>query len=121
KQPPSRCATEPSSRSTGGSTIASEPEPTFATLTVLGRRAASKTPSAACDRPCRAKQTWPHCRSRLSRPPLTATTQHPENALAGSPLRKHSQDTSNRCTSNVNPPPRLRGEHACRLPIADCP
>jgi len=96
--------TEPSSRSTGGSTIASEPEPTSATLTALGRRAASKTPSAACDRPCRARPTWPPCRSGSSRPPLTATTQHPENVLAGRPLPKHSQDTSTRCTSNVNPP-----------------
>ena len=46
-----------------------------------GRRAASRTPSAACAGPCRARPTWPPSQSTNYRPSSSATTTPPENAL----------------------------------------
>jgi len=72
-----------------------------------GKKAALKTPSDACAEDCREKPTWLHsltiaC-SRWSVPIITLR----ESVLTTKPRRRFSAVTC--CTSNVNPPSRLRG------------
>ena len=72
----------------------------------LGKKAASKTPSAACAAACRAKPTSPPSRNTTSSPSSKPTTTLPENASTITPQPKSS--SHNCCTSNVNPPSGFR-------------
>jgi hypothetical protein len=57
----------------------------------------------------RAEQTQTASQTMTCKSLQTGSTTHQENALHSKhPLRYSSQNT-NRCTSNVNPPYRLRG------------
>src|SRR4029450_9240726 len=72
-----------------------------------GRRGASKMPSVVCAASSRARPTSQPFRIAASTPSCAPTTTPRENALTS----KHRQRCStNCCTSNVNPPPRFRGD-----------
>src|SRR5882724_10964940 len=104
---PSRSTTEPSSLSTTNSPASSASGPSSAIPTAPGKKAASKTPSAACEDPCRARQTSRPSTATPSTPASPPTTTHPASASdTNHPLRP---SLLNCCTSNVNPPPRFRG------------
>ena len=79
-----------------------------------GKRAASRTPSAACAGPCRARPTWRPSR----RSTLHASSRHiiilRENASAIRPQPRFLGTTC--CTSNVNPPPHKQ-KHESALSI----
>src|SRR3546814_5262657 len=73
----------------------------------LGRRAASKTPSAGYAETSPEKPTSTTCLPKPSTPSSKTTTTHPENASASLLQPK----PSDRCTSNVNPhPDQVRGD-----------
>jgi IS30 family transposase len=84
---------------------ATESPPTSAMSARPGRKAASKMPSAASAASCPAKPTSTPSQNSSSKPPLAPTTIPRENASAS----KHQPKPSTCCTSNVNPPSRLRG------------
>src|SRR3546814_17062737 len=72
----------------------------------LGRRAASKTPSAGYAETSPEKPTSTTCLPKPSTPSSKTTTTQPENASA-SLLQPKPSDS---CTSNVNPhPDQVRG------------
>src|SRR5262245_39777541 len=88
---------------------ASPSKPSSAIPTPPGRRVASKMPSVVCAASSRARPTSQPSRIAASTPSCAPTTTPLENALTS----KHPQRCSaNCCTSNVNPPPRLRGDDA---------
>jgi len=72
-----------------------------------GRRAASRTPLAACAATCRARPTSRRSRTDASTRSSAPTTPPRASALTSGPRLKPSPKC---CTSNVNPPPRLRGD-----------
>src|SRR5882724_5194124 len=110
---PSRSTTEPSSLSTTNSPASSASGPSSAIPTAPGKKAASKTPSAACEDPCRARQTSRPSTATPSTPASPPTTTHPVSASdTNHPLRP---SLLNCCTSNVNPPSRFRGNDIERL------
>src|SRR5579883_818304 len=108
---PSRCVrpspstTEPSSLATRRST-SSPSKPTSATPMPLGKRAESKTPSAAPAASSLAKQTSPSSQINASSPSSASIITPQENASA---TKRPPRSSSNCCTSSVNPPSRLRG------------
>ena len=106
---PSPSTTAPSSHATPACT-ASICKPSSATPTPPGRKAASKTPSAECDASSPAKPTSPPSQTATSPRSCKPTTQRPENASTSKHPPSYSSNTC--CTSNVNPPPRLRGNDA---------
>ena len=81
-------------------------KPSSAILTAPGKKAVSKTPSAACDAGCPAKPTSQPSTPIPSPPTPPPITSHPENASPSKPPPRLS--FPNRCTSNVNPSPGLR-------------
>ena len=88
--------------------------PSSATPIPPGRRAAWRTPSAACGARCPAPpNSAPSRRQRLQRP-CSCTTIRPGSASATGPPPRSS--TTRWCTSNVNPPSRLRGHDADGAP-----
>ena len=87
--------------------IACRSQPSSVIATRPGKRAASRTPSAACDASCHARPISPPCLTSAfarSSPPTTA--RHANALTSGHPQRP----SPNCCTSNVNSPPRLRGD-----------
>src|SRR5947208_14369551 len=82
--------------------------PFSATLMHRGRRAALKTPSDACAEDCRGKLIWPRCPINACSPWCVPIITLPESVLTTKPRQRFSAVTC--CTSNVNPPSRLRGK-----------
>ena len=80
-------------------------KPSSAIPTALGKRAPSRTPSAACDGSSRATPTSPPSTTTPSMPASPPTTTPLENALASRPQPRYF--LLNCCTSNVNPHPRF--------------
>src|SRR5713101_1785280 len=101
---PSPSTMEPSSLNTTFSPTSSACEPSSATPTVPGKRAPSKTPSAASEDPCPATQTSTPSTTTPSTHASPPTTTRPESASDLGPRLKRS--LPNCCTSNVNPHPR---------------
>jgi hypothetical protein len=101
---PSPSTTAPSSPAIASFT-ASPWQPSSAIRTPLGRKAASKTPSAACAASSPARPTSPCCRKSSSSPSSAPTTTHRENALTS---ERQPRPSYSCCTSNVNPPSGLR-------------
>jgi transposase, IS30 family len=73
------------------------------------KKAESKTLSAGCEDGCRAKPISNPSIRTSSPPAPTPTTTPRESALTSIPPLNSSPNSTNRCTSNVNPPSRLRG------------
>src|ERR1035438_6479801 len=103
---PSPSTTEPSSPSTTNLHSSSASRPSSAILIAPGKKAESKTPSDACDDRCREKLISLPSIQKHSTPASQPITIHRENASASDHQQRSSQ---NCCTSNVNPPARLRG------------
>ena len=81
--------------------IACRSQPSSVIATRPGKRAASRTPSAACDASCHARPISPPCLTSAfarSSPPTTA--RHANALTSGHPQRP----SPNCCTSNVNSP-----------------
>src|SRR5580704_12126186 len=101
---PSPWTMAPSSLSTSSSPTSSQSGPSSAIPTVPGKKAPSKTPSAACEDPCRARQTSTPSTTSSSAHTLPPTTTLPGNASVLS--RQPKFFLLKCCTSNVNPHPR---------------
>src|SRR6202789_1619099 len=93
----------PNSLFTTNCAMHSASTPTSAILTALGKRAASKTPTAGSDDFCRVEQICSSARRSRSTPSLDNATIPRANALASKLQLSYS--TIICCTSNVNPPP----------------
>ena len=81
-------------------------KPSSVRPTHLGKRAASKTPSAACAGPCPARPTWRPSRTSTLRASSRYTIIRLGNVSAIRPPPRFLETTC--CTSNVNPHPRVR-------------
>ena len=81
-------------------------KPSSVRPTHLGKRAASKTPSAACAGPCRARPTWRPSRTSTLRASSRYTIIRLGNVSAIRPPPRFLETIC--CTSNVNPHPRVR-------------
>ncbi len=97
-----------------GCFIASPSKPSFAIPTRPGRRAVSKTPSVVCAASSHAKLTLQPSRTNVFTLSCAPTTTPHESALTSKRRQRCSTDC---CTSNVNPPPRFRGDERM---LADC-
>src|SRR5262249_29669787 len=71
-----------------------------------GKKAASRTPSAACGASSRATPTSTSCRPAASASPSPPTTIPRANALTSGPRQRSLLLKC--CTSSVNPPPGFR-------------
>src|SRR5882757_2341650 len=87
--------------------IVSPSRPSSAIPTRLGKRAGSKTPSAACAASFRAKPISQRSKTNASILSSVPTTTLRENALTS---ELQPRPSAKCCTSNVNPPPRFRGD-----------
>jgi IS30 family transposase len=103
---PSHSTTAPSSPAIIACT-AWRSTPSSATPTRHGKRAASRTPSDACAASCPAKPISQRSQTADSVAWSPLTTTPLANALTSAPRLR---PLLKRCTSNVNPPPRLRGD-----------
>ena len=110
---PSPSTTAPSSRGTTASTPWAS-RPSSATPIPPGRREAWRTPSAACGARCPAPPNSAPSRKQHLQRPCSCTTIRPGSASATGPPPRSS--TTRWCTSNVNPPSRLRGHNADGAP-----
>ena len=82
-------------------------QPSSAIATLPGKRAASRTQSAGCAASCHARPTSPRSPTSAFGRSSQLTTTLRANALTS----EHPPRPSPKCcTSNVNPPPRLRGD-----------
>src|SRR5277367_6575113 len=97
----------PSSPSTTSSATLSESKPSSAIHTALGKKAASKTLTEGSAASCPERSIYSTSAKPISRQSLIATTTHPENVSPSKPQLSYLPSTC--CTSNVNPPSRLRG------------
>jgi hypothetical protein len=101
---PSPSTTAPSSPVTWPCTT-SRSRLSSATLTRLGRRAASRTRSAGCGASFPARPILPPCQAAASAGSSPPTTTRPANALTSGPRQRPFPKC---CTSSVNPPPGFR-------------
>ncbi len=86
-------------------------------LRALAKGRHTRTPSDACDAPSRARPTWPTLSDRQLSALVCAYNNTPRKCLDwNSPARGLPGQTV--CTSNENPPARLRG-HDSRYWVAD--
>src|SRR5882757_4368713 len=87
--------------------IVSPSRPSSAIPTRLGKRAGSKTPSAACAASFRAKPISQRSKTNASILSSVPTITLHENALTS---ELQPRPSAKCCTSNVNPAPRFRGD-----------
>ena len=92
-------------RSPSAHCISSRSEPSSAIPTPLGKRAASRMPSAGCAASCPVRPTWQRYPTAAFAGSWQLTTTPRANALTS---RHPPRPSPKCCTSNVNPPPRFR-------------